>query len=146
MLSLHLVRHCFSPVSSFFLSLFRPLFPTLSIASGTSHRVTDPRHLLSVANCRGQDPGWLTFWKFVVSKKASNEQTGGESPGEWIVRNSFVGSFVRSLACLWGSLNHLFSCFSFFLFFFVFCFLICCRFHGARRPVPADRKRTVGGE
>lgn len=61
----------------------------LSIACRTSHRVTDPRHLLSAANCRG-GPGYRPFQSFSFRK---NVWTTNSSTR--IVRN-FVSFLVHS--------------------------------------------------
>lgn len=100
-------------LSSLSLSLFCSLFAILSIASGTSHRVTDPRHLLSAVNCRALEPGLLTFWKFVVSKKqTTNERMNERGP---LARRMDCPEFVRSSSHSSAGIIELFV--SIYLFF-----------------------------
>lgn len=97
-------------LSSLSLSLFCSLFAILSIASGTSHRVTDPRHLLSAVNCRGLEPGLLTFWKFVVSKKQATNERMNERTGATRQANGLSG--IRSFFLSLVSRHHWIICFN----------------------------------
>lgn len=97
-------------LSSLPLSLFCSLFAILSIASGTSHRVTDPRHLLSAVNCRGLEPGLLTFWKFVVSKKQATNERMNERTGATRQANGLSG--IRSFFLSLVSRHHWIICFN----------------------------------
>lgn len=102
-------------LSSLSLSLFCSLFAILSIASGTSHRVTDPRHLLSAVNCRGLEPGLLTFWKFVVSKKQATNERMNERTGATRQANGLSG--IRSFFLSLVSRHHWIICFNISFFF-----------------------------
>lgn len=97
-------------LSSLSLSLFCSLFAILSIASGTSHRVTDPRHLLSAVNCRGLEPGLLTFWKFVVSKKQATNERMNERTEATRQANGLSG--IRSFFLSLVSRHHWIICFN----------------------------------
>ena len=155
MLNLRLARHCFllsslSPPPPLFLLLHLSISLSLplSIACRTSHRVTDPRHLLSAANCRG-GPGLPPFSKFLVPKKRlDNEQFDSDCPEFRFVpfrsvSFRFVSFLVHSPV---GIIELLVFFFYLYLYFLLPPFSSCYRFHGAHRPLPADREGSVVGE